>query len=182
LRLLLAKAQLAAGESGEALETIRILAGRPDANEAELDVAIAAAKASGKQATAESLASQKKSATPQWIGGELAKADKALRNRQWSAAERSYQAIVSRMGATNALVLNNLAFVQQKQGKLDVALKNALQAVQLEPDNASVLDTAGWLLVQKGAKERGVAMLTKAAKIAPGNKTVKRHLEDARGM
>lgn len=180
IRLLTSRAQLGAGEAKNALGTVRVLASRPDATQKELDVAIAAAKASGNKEAATSFAKRKNQPTPQWVGGELAKADRALRNRQWGEAEASYQAILKRGGGKNAMVLNNLAFAQEKQGKKDVALKNALAAVKLEPDNASILDTAGWLLVQSGEKDRGIAMLTKAARLDPDNPTIAQHLSKAR--
>ena len=182
IRALTARAQLGAGEADKALGTIRVLASRPDASASELRVAVAAAKAAGSTDTAESFAKRLNVATPEWVGGELAKADRALRNRQWASAETSYQAILKRVDGQNAMVLNNLAFAQEKQGKMDAALKNALAAVKLEPDNPSILDTAGWLLVQTGSKERGIELLAKAAKIDPKNQTVAKHLSQARAL
>lgn len=182
IRALTARAQLGAGEPKQALATIRVLASRPDATRKELEIGVASAKAAGSKETADSFAKRLDVPTPEWVGGELAKADRALRNRQWSEAEKSYQAILKRGGGKNAMVLNNLAYAQEKQGRMDSALKNALAAVKLEPDNASILDTAGWLLVQTGSKERGIEMLTKAARLDPENQTVAQHLSKARAL
>ena len=77
------------------------------------------------------------------------------------------------------MVLNNLAYAKQRQGKNKEALEVALRAVKLEPDNASILDTAGYLLVQTGSKARGLEMLRRASKLAPDNATIARHLAEA---
>ncbi|MBX7496037.1 tetratricopeptide repeat protein [Qipengyuania sp. 6B39] len=179
IRRLVARAQLAARDAAGALATIRPLATRPDATPDELKLAAAAAKAtgSGSAATFEQRLDQP---SPEWIGGELAKADRALRNRQWQDAETRYETILSRTGGTNAMVLNNLAFVKGQLGKTDAALDHALAAAKLEPDNASILDTAGWLLVQTGSKARGLEMLQRAARLAPDNATIQRHLDEAK--
>lgn len=119
--------------------------------------------------------------SPEWIGGEMAKADRALRNRQWQDAESLYESILSRTRGQNAMILNNLAYAKQQLGKDEEALDMALRAVKLEPDNASILDTAGWMLVQAGSKARGLEMLKRAAKLDPGNRTIARHLGQAEG-
>ena len=178
VRLLVAKAQLAGKDAAGALATIRPLADRPDATPEELGLAATAARRGGSPA-AQGFARRADRPSPEWIGGELAKADRALRNRQWADAEQGYEAIVARVEGENAMVLNNLAFAKEKLGKQDQALKLALRAAELDPQNASILDTAGWLLVQTGSRERGVAMLRKAARLAPDNPTIERHLAEA---
>ncbi len=178
LRTLVARAQLAAGNSDDALATIRPLASRPDATPAELRLAARAAKEAGSDSAVE-FARRVDRPSAEWIGGELAKADQALRNEQWSVAEARYESILSRTGGSNAMVLNNLAFAKDRQGKRDEALKLALEAARMEPDNASILDTAGWLLVQTGSRARGLEMLRRAAELAPDNPTIRRHLDEA---
>ena len=178
LRRLLARARLAAKDAAGALGAVRPLASRPDATPEELKIAAQAAKASGSEA-AKSFEERLERPSPEWVGGELAKADRAMRNRQWSLAESHYETILSRTGGANAMVLNNLAYVKDKQGKREDALEMALKAVKLEPDNASILDTAGWLLVQTGSKARGLEMLRRAANLDPDNATIARHLGEA---
>ena len=180
LRLLVARARLDAKDAPGAMEVINPAVMRPDATAQELALASRAAKATGDKRSVD-FARRAKSPTPQWVGSELAKADRAMRDKQWQDADRSYSAILERTGARNALVMNNLAYAKSQLGDNDAALKLALEAVKLEPDNASVLDTAGWLLVQTGQREQGVAMLEKAVKISPGNEAAARHLAQARG-
>ncbi|QPC99952.1 tetratricopeptide repeat protein [Qipengyuania soli] len=178
LRRLVVRAQLASRDPAGALATIRPLASRPDATPEELKLASLAAKGAGSDGAA-SFEKRLSTPSPEWIGGELAKADRALRNRQWSDAESLYQSILTRTGGENAMVLNNLAFAKQQLGKDSEALDMALRAVKLEPENASILDTAGWMLVQSGSKARGLEMLRRAAKLDPDNRTIARHLGQA---
>lgn len=178
LRVLYARALSESGDAKAALAVIRPLADRPDAAPGELRLAARIAKGAGV-ADAARFEQRSGKPAPEWVGGQIALADKALRNRQWAQAEDAYLAIVERLGPSNAMVLNNLAFVQSKLGKSQEALKNALAAVELDPSNASILDTAGSLLVDNGNRERGIELLRKAAKIAPDNSTIKRHLAEA---
>lgn len=179
-RTLLAEAELAAGNAKAALQTIRALAERPDARPQELALATKAARASGN-ASAKRFAQREKLSTPEWIGGELAKADTALRNRQWHKAEESYEAINARMATPNAMVLNNLAFAKSQMGKNDDAIRIALRAVEIAPDHPAVLDTAGWILFETGEdRARGVDMLEQAARLDPENSGVARRLATAR--
>ncbi|MBX7515167.1 tetratricopeptide repeat protein [Qipengyuania sp. GH38] len=179
LRVLVARAHLKAGSAGDALDTIELVAIRPDARPQELALASEAAKELGSPKAAD-YASRAKQVTPQWVGGELAKADQALRNRQWESAEASYEAILERGGARNAMVLNNLAYAKSRLGKKDEGLKLALEAVKASPQNASILDTAGTLLVETGSRERGIRMLEKAAALDPDNARIARRLAAAR--
>jgi putative PEP-CTERM system TPR-repeat lipoprotein len=66
----------------------------------------------------------------------------------------------------NALVLNNLANLYQAQ-KDPRALSTAEQAHKYAPDQHSVLDTLGWILVEQGQLPRAIELLGKAAAKAP---------------
>ncbi len=178
LRVLTARALEGSGDRQRAWGVIRPLADRPDATPDELRHAARIAKGAGDPDAAR-FARRIDKPAPEWVGGQLAVADKALRNQQWAQAEAAYLAIVARLGPSNGMVLNNLAFVQGKLGKSQEALRNALLAVELEPANAAVLDTAGALLVANGKRERGLAMLRKAATLAPDNDAIRRRLAEA---
>lgn len=178
LRVLYSRALNDSGEKKLALAVLQPLADRPDAAPDELRLATAIAKGAGDPVAAR-LEQRIDKTAPEWVGGQIAVADKALRNSQWAQAERAYLAIVKELGPSNGMVLNNLAYAQDKLGKSQHALKNALAAVKLEPANAAILDTAGVLLVANGERERGIVMLRKAAGIAPANAAIKRHLAEA---
>ncbi len=175
-RQLLGDSQLRGGDAKGAFDTLRILAQRPDASPEELKLAARAAQAIGHPSATE-FASRAKLPAPEWFGGEMAKADAALRNGNWAQASKSYERIAERLTRPNAMVLNNLAYAKGKQGKSDEAVSLALLAVDTDPKNASVLDTAGMLLIETGTdRQRGKALLTKAANLAPKNPTIARHL------
>jgi predicted Zn-dependent protease len=178
LRVLYGRALVDGGDPQRALAVIRPLADRPDATPDELRLAARIAKSAGDP-VATRFAQRSEKPAPEWVGGQIALADKALRNRQWAEAEEAYLAIMQRLGPSNGMVLNNLAFAQGQLGKPQEALKHALAAAKLEPGNAAILDTAGALLVASGERERGIAMLRKAVSLAPDNASIRRHLADA---
>src|SRR5690606_23437007 len=71
--------------------------------------------------------------------------------------------------------LNNLAweyFVTEDPR----AEETARRAFERSPRNGAVADTLGWIQVQKGKLEEGIATLRKAAALADGNVDVKYHL------
>lgn len=175
-RQLLGNSQLQAGDAQGAFDTLKVLAQRPDASPEELQLAAQAAGMIGNSA-AKDFASRAKLPAPEWFGGEMAKADAALRNGNWAQATTSYERINQRLARPNAMVLNNLAYAKGKEGKTDEAISLALRAVEADPGNASVLDTAGVLLIETGVdRARGKAFLTKAARLAPNNSAIARHL------
>lgn len=178
LRVTYARALSENAETEKALAILRPLAERPDAAPDELRLATSIAEAAGDPDAAR-FERRIGSTAPEWVGGQIARADRALRNRQWAQAEEAYLAIVGQLGPSNAMVLNNLAFAQGELGKSKEALASALAAVELAPSNASILDTAGSLLIANGQRDRGIKLLQKAASIAPENPVIKRHLAEA---
>lgn len=178
LRVLYARALQQNGEAEEAMAVLRPLAERPEASPAELQLVATIAEDAGDP-DAPRFEQRAVKASPEWVGAQIARADKALRNRQWAQAEARYLEIIAQIGPGNAMILNNLAFAQGELGKSKEALKHALAAVEMAPANASVLDTAGALLIANGERERGKALLEKALGLDPGNAAIKRHLADA---
>jgi predicted Zn-dependent protease len=76
------------------------------------------------------------------------------------------------------VVLNNLAWAYQ-QVKDKRALETAERAYKLNPDNAAVADTLGWILVEQGSATRAVELLQKAVAAAPKAPTIRYHLAQA---
>ena len=59
------------------------------------------------------------------------------------------------------------------------ALEFAENAYRLAPNYPPILDTLGWLLVQKGDLTRGQELLRKAADLSPSNVEIRIHVAQA---
>ena len=77
------------------------------------------------------------------------------------------------------IALNNLAWMYYER-KDPRALELAKRAAQLAPNSAEILDTLGWVLVESGNVKEGIAILERAALIAPDNKDIMEHLKAAK--
>ncbi|MDP1898181.1 MAG: PEP-CTERM system TPR-repeat protein PrsT, partial [Sulfurimicrobium sp.] len=62
-----------------------------------------------------------------------------------------------------------------QQEKDPRALEHAEKANQLAPDNPAILDTLGWMLVEKGDITRGLPLLQKASNLAPDAAEIRYH-------
>ena len=77
-------------------------------------------------------------------------------------------------------MLNNLAYAHSRMDNNAKALGYAMRALKLAPNNPSVMDTAGWLLVETGGdRSRALDLLRAAARKAPDNTTIRAHLDAA---
>jgi tetratricopeptide (TPR) repeat protein len=92
-----------------------------------------------------------------------------------SRAIAEYEWIVRRAPG-NAVALNNLAWLYQITGN-ERALETARQAHALAPNNASISDTYGWLLLHRGRLAEALALLRTAA--ASGNPLIVAHYTEA---
>ncbi|NYH94185.1 tetratricopeptide repeat protein [Novosphingobium marinum] len=176
---LLGEAKLKSGDASGALETLRPLAARPDAKPEELALVAKAAREAGAP-EASNYSARAAFPTPELLASELSRGDAAIRAGNWHAAIAAYETILGATDGRNVLVLNNLAFAHSEAGDPAKALGYAEKALALAPDNPSVMDTAGWLLHRTGKdKPRGLALLRQAARKAPGNRTIAKHLAAA---
>ncbi len=85
-----------------------------------------------------------------------------------------FQKVVS-TAPDNYIALNNLAWtyflVNDKRAE-----EIARRAYAVAPNHGFVIDTLGWILIQKGELDEGVSMLRKAAISAEGNSNIRYHL------
>ena len=99
--------------------------------------------------------------------------DSFLRRGKNREAINQYQLVLKR-DARDVLALNNLAVLYQ-QVRDPRAIETAERALKLRPDSPAVLDTTGWLLVEKGTLARGLDLLRQARKLAPDDSGVTYH-------
>lgn len=82
---------------------------------------------------------------------------------------------VLRTETQNATALNNAAWLAHELNEPG-ALDYARRAKALAPDNASVLDTYGWLLTESDRAMEGLPELEEAARLAPETYEIRYHL------
>lgn len=176
-RRAMAEAALAARDPAGAVEVLRPLATMPTASTADLRLLAEAAR-QAKTPDAAALAARAKFPTPQELARTLADADAALKARNWGNAIAAYERILAVTDGKNPLVLNNMAYAQDQVGNKQVALGYAERALRQAPQNASVMDTVGWLLAQTGGdRTRALNLLRSASAKAPENATIRGHLQ-----
>lgn len=179
-RMVLAEAQMAAREPDAALSTIKPLADSAQARPDELALAARIARSAGDPAAASRYAQRSAQPAPQVLGGDLAEADAAMRQGDWARAATAYDRILKATDGRNVLVLNNMAMAQLMLSNNVRANEFAQRALKLAPQNASVLDTAGWVLLRTGGdRTEAVRLLRAAAQKAPANATIRQHLAEA---
>jgi tetratricopeptide (TPR) repeat protein len=176
---LFAEAQLAAGDARAATETLRPIADQPMARTEELLLMAKAAAAAGDPKAA-SYQTRANRPAVQSLGADLAEADAAMRKGDWAKAVVAYDRIISQTDGRNVVVLNNLAYAQSMLGEHAKARTFADRALKLAPDNASVMDTAGWVRFRAGQDlETAKRLLRQAAEKAPQNAAIRAHLAEA---
>jgi putative PEP-CTERM system TPR-repeat lipoprotein len=96
-----------------------------------------------------------------------------LTTAQNKQAIEQYQ-VVLQNDPKNILALNNLAWLYQQE-KDPRALATAEQAYLLKPDNATIMDTLGWILVEQGDTARALKLLKAASDKAPAATGIRYH-------
>jgi putative PEP-CTERM system TPR-repeat lipoprotein len=104
-------------------------------------------------------------------------ADRDLRAKNYKSAMAHYRAILEQT-PNDPIMLNNLAWVAGTL-KDPQAVTYAEQAHRLAPSNVAIMDTLGWLLVEKGDTARGVELLRKASSLAPAAAEIRLNLAKA---
>ncbi|MCC2955077.1 PEP-CTERM system TPR-repeat protein PrsT [Massilia sp. IC2-477] len=131
-------------------------------------------KRSGKEGEAQARLVKYHAANPkdQIVG--LVVADSYLAKREYKQAIASLESVL-KANPSNAAALNNLAYAYQQE-KDARALPTAEQAYKLAGQNPAIMDTLGWILVEKGDTARGVDLLRKAVAAVPDAPDLRYHL------
>jgi tetratricopeptide (TPR) repeat protein len=91
-------------------------------------------------------------------------------------AERAYRATLQ-LDPDNAIAMNNLAFLLAERGEdLDHALGFARRAGELMPEDADMIDTAGWVQMKRKQTDAALGLFAQAWGKAPGNEGYRQHL------
>ena len=80
-------------------------------------------------------------------------------------------------------VLNNLAYLySERMDELDKAHDLAQRARALQPGDAAIADTLGWILYKRGDYKQALALLQESAQNLPNNPEIQFHLGMANYM
>ena len=132
----------------------------------------------GRQAEADAFVKKWIESNPKDVNVRGYVAERAMVGGNYERAAFLFKEILS-IEPKSGFALNNLAWVA---GQIHDprALEYAEQANQLTPNTPPVMDTLGWLLVEKGETARGLELLQKAVELAPQQDDIRLHL--AKGL
>ena len=125
----------------------------------------AAYTAAGMPDVAEARLAQWLMVAPDDVNARLYSAEVHLKKGMYRDASEQYEWLQRKL-PESVTVLNNLAWAYHRV-KDARALPTAERAYKLQPKNAAVLDTLGWILVEEGNTSRGVELLQAAVAAAP---------------
>jgi putative PEP-CTERM system TPR-repeat lipoprotein len=133
-----------------------------------------ALRATGKQEQAAARLEQWLRQHPDDIRAHLFKGETLLADKQYAAAAEQLE-LTLKQQPNNVVGLNNLALAYQ-QAKDPRAQQVAEEAYKLAGDQPEIMDTLGWILVEKGDTARGLAILQKAQAQAPKARDIRFHI------
>ena len=116
-------------------------------------------------------------AHPNSIRGNAFLAENLMAQKKLPEAAQIYEKIL-KLEPENAIALNNLANALAS-GEPSRALGFAERAFKKAPDDASVTDTLGWLLLKNGQPKRALELIEKALKAAPSAPDLQYHFAAA---
>jgi putative PEP-CTERM system TPR-repeat lipoprotein len=136
-----------------------------------------ALRSSGKKDDAASRLAAWMKAHPDDVRVQLFKAETLMADREFKGAAAQLQAVLKRQPG-NVAGLNNLALAYQELQD-ERAQQAAEQAYRVAGDQPVVMDTLGWILVERGDTARGLAILKKANALAPQARDIRYHIAAA---
>ena len=110
---------------------------------------------------------------PRDRGAMIAYATAMMDREEFAEAETVYAEFL-KMEPGNPVALNNYAWLRHRAERPD-ALDYAERAFKAAGGAPEIADTYGWMLVQYGKLDRGLALLSRAAKMAPNNPEIGYH-------
>ena len=107
----------------------------------------------------------------------LLRAEAFMRDNEHERAATAYERVLE-ANPDNFVALNNLAWAYRDADTVR-ATSLARKAHAIQPENASVLDTLGWLLVKQGHLDEGIRRLRDALERSSDNPQIRLHLATA---
>lgn len=105
-------------------------------------------------------------------------ADAAHYDKRYKLTDSAYTVLLE-LEPNNALALNNWAyFLCLRKERLDTALIMSARTLELQPGNASYLDTYGWILFVKGEAAKAKTYIEQSLALYPENAEVLQHLAE----
>ena len=114
-------------------------------------------------------------AQPESATALLSRAEYQMTSGDESGAISSYKAAIGYQ-PDNPVALNNLAWLLRGKDP-EQAINLASQAHELEPENAAILDTYGWILHLAGRHGDARPLIEKALALSPENEEIQGHLD-----
>ncbi len=101
------------------------------------------------------------------------------RSNNWSKAEADFKRALA-LSPDQPYVLNYLAYSWADRGdNLPQARQMLEKAVAMRPNDGSIVDSLGWVLLRQGETEQAIHSLEQAAEMSPEDSTINGHLGDA---
>lgn len=131
----------------------------------------------GKTAELNALVSNWQKTNPTEVTVPAFVSEKYLERKDYKSAIAILEK-TSAAAPNNPALLNNLAWAYH-QVKDPRALATSERAVGLAGSHPAILDTAGWIMVERGDTARGLELLKKASAAAPNSQDIRYHLAAA---
>ncbi|HUD29431.1 MAG TPA: tetratricopeptide repeat protein [Novosphingobium sp.] len=177
-RLMLGEAQMATGDAQGAWKTLAPLAASTLARPEVLERTAQAARAV-RAPEASSLQSRLEPARMKATMALVEQGENALAGQDWKTAAMVYGQLLER--GEDPEVLKRLALAKSRSGDPKAAIAYADRALDIDPDNADYLYTAGMARLAAGTDLGGARrLLEAAAAIDPRNRAIARELAKAK--
>ena len=137
----------------------------------------AALMAQNAQGEADKFAESWVKEKPKDLRFRLYLAESASNRKDFAVAAKHYRSLLE-IQPNNPILMNNLAWVLA-QTKDPKAIEYAEKAYKLAPEQPSIADTLGGLLMEKGENDRGLELLLKARNLAPKDYRIQLNLAKA---
>ncbi len=99
--------------------------------------------------------------------------------KEYAKAREAYEKVVA-LNPKSAVALNNLAYIcAENLGDIEAGFRHAKAARDVAPDDPSVADTLGWIVLKQGDHPWALSLLSEAAAKRPATPEIQFHLGTA---